>query len=64
MTPYDRLRQAVRDGDTGTVMFLLIWLEVGLPSLDHQHGTNHMETVDGVLGEAFRYLEARPEALA
>ena len=64
MNPYKKLQQAVRDGDTPTALFVLAWMEGSLGTLDRIHATDHMDTVQRVLGEAFRDLEAHPEALA
>ena len=64
MTPYDRLKQAVRDGDTPAVLFVLAWMDGSLSTLDRVHATDHMDTVQKVLGEAFRDLDAHPEAVA
>ena len=64
MTPYSKLQQAVRDGDTTTVLFLLAWLEGSLTTQDQVHATDHMGTVQKALGEAFRSLDTHPEAVA
>ena len=64
MNPYSKLKQTVRDGDNLTALFLLAWLEGSLGTLDQIHATDHMDTVQRVLGEAFQYLETHPEALA
>lgn len=63
MTPYKKLKQAVRDGDTTTALFVLAWMEGSLTTLDRVHATDHMETVQRVLGEAFRDLEEHPGAV-
>ena len=57
MTPYDQLRQAVRDGDTSTVLFLLAWLDVSLTTQDQIHATDHMDRVQKALGEALHKLD-------
>ena len=64
MTPYDQLKQAVRDGDTNTALFLLAWLDGSLTTQDRIHATDHMGTVQKALGEAFRSLDTHPEAVA
>ena len=63
MTPYERLKKAVRDGDNLTALFILSWMDGSLTTLDRIHATDHMDTVQKVLGEAFRDLDAHPEAL-
>ena len=57
MTPYSKLKQAVRDGDTDTALFLLAWLDGSLTTQDRIHATDHMDTVQKVLGEAFHKLD-------
>lgn len=60
MTPYDRLKQAVRDGDTHTVLFLLAWLDGSLTTQDQVHATDHMGAVQKALGEALHELDTYP----
>lgn len=60
MTPYDQLRQTVRDGDTTTALFLLAWLDGSLTTQDQVHATDHMDRVQKALGEALHRLDTCP----
>ena len=63
MTPYDRLKKAVRDGDNLEALFVLAWMEGSLGVLDQVCATDHMDAVEKALGDAFHFLETHPGAL-
>lgn len=63
MNHYDQLKQAVRDGHTPTVLFVLAWMEGSLGVLDQVCSTDHMDAVEKALGDAFQFLETHPGAL-
>ena len=63
MNPYSKLKQAVRDGDNTTALFVLAWMEGSLGTEDQIHGNGHMDTVQRALGDAFHFLETHPGAL-